>query len=135
MRNLAYALVQVVHNFGAATVIGTAVASLWFVRDNIAIQGKLALVMAVAWAVQLLSGAAFGATSYYYAGHFPDIHGVAIAALGIKLVCASAGFLLAASYVKWGSVWPARGRFYTWCALTALAVTALSSAAFLRWFS
>ncbi|MDQ6959920.1 MAG: hypothetical protein Q9M27_02735 [Mariprofundaceae bacterium] len=91
--------------------------------------------MAVAWAVQLLSGAAFGATSYYYAGHFPDIHGVAIAALGIKLVCASAGFLLAAAYVKWASAWSVRRCFHVWCVLLTLAVIALTSVAFLRWFS
>jgi len=91
--------------------------------------------MAVAWAVQLLSGAAFGATSYYYAGHFPDIHGVAIAALGVKLVCASAGFLLASAYVKWASGWSVRRCFHAWCALAAFAAAALASAAFLRWFS
>jgi len=134
VRNLVYALIQVVHNFGAATVIGTAVVSLWFVRSAVS-QRKLAAVMAAAWAVQLLSGAAFGATSYYYAGHFPDIHGVAIAALGVKLVCASVGFLLAAVYAKWASGWSIRRCFYAWCILVSLAGAALASAAFLRWFS
>jgi len=91
--------------------------------------------MAVAWAVQLLSGGAFGAVSYYYAGHFPDIHGIAIGTLGIKLVCASAGFLLAVAYVKWAPAWSVRRCFLVWCALATFAAAALASAAFLRWFS
>lgn len=131
-QNLAYALIQVVHNFGAAAVVGFAVSGLWL-RARPAAR-RLALLMAVAWAVQAATGAAFGATSYYFYGHFPDIHGIAVDALFIKVGCAVAGFFLAAiTYIRWESL--NRYAMSIWVILCLLAATALGSAAFLRWFS
>ena len=135
MQNLIYAFIQVIHNFGAATVVGAAASALWLVRGNAAVQRRLALLMAVVWAMQAASGAGFGITSFYYEGHLPDIHGIAVVALLIKIVCAILGFVLAATYAKCGSEWAARKQLFTWRASFALGAIALSSAAFLRWFS
>jgi hypothetical protein len=134
-QNLAYALIQVIHNFGAVTVVGTAASALWLVRGNAAVQHRLALLTAMVWAVQGATGALFGITTFYYEGHLPDIHGIAVAALLIKIGCASTGFVLAVAYVKWNSGWAVTKQLLAWRALFTLGAIALSSAAFLRWFS
>lgn len=132
VQNLAYALIQVVHNFGAAAVVGLSVCGLWLCKRPIA--RRLVLLVAVAWAVQAVTGALFGATSYHFYGHFPDIHGIAVDALFIKAGCAVAGFLLAGIvYLRWEGM--QRHALMVWVILCLLASTALSSAAFLRWFS
>ncbi len=65
----------------------------------------------------------------------PDIHGIAVAALLIEMVCAAARFMLTAAYLYRGAGWRERVQQATWRALAALAATALTAAAFLRWFS
>lgn len=132
MQNLIYALIQVVHNFGATAIIGLSAYGIGHVRGS---PRWIALFTAVAWALQALSGALFGMVTYHYYGHLPDIHGVAVAALLIKMICALLGFALAASYAKWGSGWSASKCCFTWVSSLALGSVALSSAAFLRWFS
>lgn len=112
-------------------MVGTAAAALWLVHTEAA-RLRLARWMGIAWVVQALSGAGFGATSYYYHGKFPDLKGVAIAALVVKIVCAVTGFVLAFSYPA--TVTPAR-RDTAWRVLLGLSATALTAAAFLRWFS
>jgi hypothetical protein len=134
-QNLAYALIQVIHNFGAVTVVGTAASALWLVRGNAAVQHRLALLAAIVWAIQAASGALFGITTLYFEGHLPDIHGIAVAALLLKIGCASAGFVLAVAYVKWNSGWPVTKQLLAWHAMLTLGAIALGSAAFLRWFS
>jgi hypothetical protein len=130
-QNLAYALTQIAHNFGAVTVVGGAVTAL--VWREAEVQRRLAWMVLAGWLVQAVSGATFGAISYYYYAKFPDIHGIAVAALKVKIVCASFGFFLAA----WQLVAkPSEmSRRYAWLALCCLGVLALSSAAILRWFS
>ena len=135
MQNFIYALIQVIHNFGAATVVGTAASALWLVRGNAAVQHRLALLAAVAWVVQAASGASFGATTYYFEGHLPDIHGIAVDALLVKIICAVAGFILAVTYVRSDSGWARDKQLLVWRVLLATAIVALCSAAFLRWFS
>lgn len=135
MQNLAYALIQVIHNFGAVTVVGTAASAMWMVRSNAAVQHRLALLTAAAWAVQAASGVLFGVSTFYYEGHLPDIHGIAVDALLIKIVCAAIGFVLAVAYVKWNSGWTVTKQVFAWRALLTLGAIALTSAAFLRWFS
>ena len=135
MQNLIYALIQVIHNFGAATVVGAAASALWLVRGNTTVQYRLALLAAAAWAVQAASGASFGATTYYFEGHLPDIHGIAVDALLVKIICAVAGFILAVTYVKSGSGWTKDKQLLVWRVLLATGVIALGSAAFLRRFS
>jgi len=134
LQNLAYALVQLVHNFGAVAVTGSAAAAWWADGRPPALRG-LAWLVLVAWALQAASGAGFGAVSYAWYGRFPELHGIAVAALVVKMVCAVSGFLLAAAYLCFAHGWQERRRRGAWQALFALAATALSAAAFLRWFA
>ena len=134
-QNLAYALVQLVHNFGAVAVVGGAVAARWLARDAPATQRKLAWLVLGGWLAQAASGAGFGAVSYHFYGQFPDIHAIARAALLIKLACAAGGILLAARYLQRAAGWLPATRNTVWSLLLALGVTALASAAFLRWFA
>jgi hypothetical protein len=135
VQNLIYALNQVIHNFGAATVIGTAASALWLVRGDAAARRRLAIFAAAAWAIQAASGALFGITTYYFEGHLPDIHGIAVNALLIKIFCAVAGFVLAVVYIRSSSAWAMDRQLLAWRALLATGAIALGSAAFLRWFS
>ena len=134
-QNLAYALVQLVHNFGAVAVVGGAVAARWLVRDAHATQRRLAWLVLGGWLAQAASGAGFGAVSYHFYGQFPDIHAIARSALFIKLGCAAGGVLLAAVSLQRATGWQPARRASVWTLLLALGVTALSSAAFLRWFA
>ena len=135
MQNFIYALIQVIHNFGAVTVVGTAASALWLVRDNEAVQHRLALLAAIVWAVQAVTGALFGITTFLFEGSLPDIHGIAVDALLIKIFCALAGFIFAVLYVKLNAGWAANKRLFSWRVFLSLGIIALSSAAFLRWFS
>jgi hypothetical protein len=135
VQNFIYALIQVIHNFGAVTVVGTAASSLWLVQGNAAVQHRLALLTAIAWAVQAATGVLFGVSTFYFEGHLPDIHGIAVDALLIKIGCASTGFVLAVAYVKLDSGWTVTKQLLAWRISLTLGVIALTSAAFLRWFS
>ncbi|KXS31990.1 MAG: hypothetical protein AWT59_1902 [Candidatus Gallionella acididurans] len=135
MQNFIYALIQVVHNVGAATVVATAASALWLVRGNARMQRRLAMLLAIAWATQVASGVMFGVTTYLYESHLPDIHGIAVDALLIKLFCALSGFVLAVTHVKFGSAWAIDKQLLAWRVSFAFGVVALGSAAFLRWFS
>jgi hypothetical protein len=135
VQNLIYALIQVVHNLGAATVVGTAAAALWLVRGNAPVQHRLSSLMAVAWATQAVTGVLFGVTTYLYESHLPDIHGIAVDALLIKMFCAVAGFVLAYTCFLKGHGWQQRSQLLAWRISLGFAVVALGSAAFLRWFS
>lgn len=130
-QNLAYAATQIVHNFGAVAVVGGAACALAWREASV--QRRLALVVLIGWATQAASGATFGAISFYHYGKFPDIHGIAVAALGVKMACAALGFTLAA-WQLFARPPAASGR-QAWIALFALGALALSSAAVLRWFS
>jgi len=68
-------------------------------------------------------------------GQFPDIHALARSALFIKMACAAAGALLAAVYLQRAADWLPARRGSVWTLLLILGITALSSAAFLRWFA
>ncbi len=134
-QNLAYALIQLAHNFGAVAVVGGAVAARWLVRDTPATQRQLAWLVFGGWLAQAASGASFGAVSYHFYGRFPDIHDLALIALGVKITCAASGALLAAAYLWRSANWPLALRATIWKLLIALGATALAAAAFLRWFA
>ncbi|MBP5998448.1 MAG: hypothetical protein KA535_10875 [Azonexus sp.] len=134
-QNLAYALVQLVHNFGAVAVVGGAFAARWLARDTLATQRWLAWLVLGGWLAQAASGAGFGAVSYLFYGQFPDIHAIARVALMVKLACAAGGVLLAAGYLRGATNWLPERRGTVWNTLLLLGVTALASAAFLRWFA
>ncbi|MDO8463705.1 MAG: hypothetical protein Q7S46_00405 [Gallionella sp.] len=130
-QNLAYAATQIVHNFGAVAVVGGAACALAWREPTV--QRRLAWIVLIGWATQGASGATFGAISFYHYGKFPDIHGIAVIALGVKMVCAALGFTLAA-WQLFAHPSAASGR-HAWIALFVLGALALSSAAVLRWFS
>lgn len=135
LQNLGYAIVQVVHNFGAAAVVGGAAFMLYTAPQPVPLQRKFAWLAGFGWGAQVLSGMAFGAISHYYYGKFPDIHGIAIAALVVKMLCAVSGLSMVALYLRYADAWTVRQRHAAWQILFALGATALAAAAFLRWFS
>lgn len=130
-QNFAYAATQIVHNFGAVAVVGGAAGALAW-RDT-TVQRRLAWIVLIGWTIQAASGASFGAISFYHYGKFPDIHGIAVAALVVKMACAALGFALAA-WQLFAHPSAASGR-RGWLALCGLGALALSSAAVLRWYS
>jgi len=127
-----YALVQVAHNFGAVAVVGAPAAALYF-RPAAGLLRPLAWLMVAGWLVQLVSGAGFGAASYWLYQALPELHWFARAALAVKILCALAGIALGLHWLLRGD----RGEWRPapWRAQTALGATALLAAAFLRWFS
>lgn len=135
LENLDYTLVQVAHNFGAVAIVGGSVFALYPSVQAVAVQRKLAWLVGAGWAVQALSGMGFAAVSYYFYGKLPDIHGIALAALLVKMLCAACGFGIAAIYLRYAPGWTAKQRRTAWQQLIALGVTALTAAAFLRWFA
>lgn len=132
--NLAYALTQVVHNFGAAALVGGTVFWLW-PTPNQTHARAFAWIVLIAWGAQITSGILFGLTSLHYYGETPDLSAMAMTALVIKVCAAAAGFLLGAWYLvrgqEWG--WGRVNRLFQ--AEFGLAALALTAAAFLRWFS
>ena len=91
--------------------------------------------LVIAWAVQGVSGAVFGITSLLFYGAFPDIHGVAVVAVSIKMVCVVIGFIVAfIGFRKSAGEEPRPQRPLLLTSFMVGAV-ALSAAAFLRWFS
>lgn len=132
--NLAYALTQVVHNFGAVAVLGGAVFALW-PTPRLESGRPFAWLILAAWTAQLLSGGAFGLISYHYYGETPDLSSVAMAALLVKIAAACSGVLLAAFFLLRGRRWPPDGVRRTFQGLAVLGAVALTAAAFLRWFS
>mgnify|MGYP001492361547 FL=1 len=99
--NLSYALVQVVHNFGAAAVVGVPLIALASGRSAAGDGNRRLLwLLLLAWATQVLSGVGFASVSYTFYGKLPDISRVATIALAIKVGCATLGFGLAAMTLR-----------------------------------
>lgn len=94
MENLAYAITQVLHNFGAVAVTGGATFAWWTAEKTAAHEHRMAQLVGLGWAIQIASGAGFGAVSYYYYGRLPDLHGIAVLALSTKVICAALGLAL-----------------------------------------
>ncbi|MCK9532188.1 MAG: hypothetical protein M0R77_16745 [Gammaproteobacteria bacterium] len=131
--NLAYALVQVLHNLGAALVLGAALAALW--PGHLGDTRGLARLQTGAWALQALTGAGLGAVSFYFYGRFPEITVLARIALGMEIAAAFFGVGLGVFYLRTFATWAEAGRRRAWRIQAALAAIALTAAAFLRWFS
>jgi hypothetical protein len=132
--NLAYALIQVAHNFGAAAVLGGSVFALW-PAPRLEHARTFAWLILAAWCAQIASGVMFGATSLYYYGETPDLSSVAKTALIVKVVAAFTGLLLAALFLLRGRGWRPASVTRAFRSLAALGAVALTAAAFLRWFS
>lgn len=138
IQNLAYALVQVIHNLGAVALVGVPFFVLLRADGadgDEAVHRRAAWVVLAAWVVQAASGAAFGAVSYYFYARFPELHAIAVAALVVKVGCAVAGFSLAVLYLR---ARPPTNPFLkdgVWRVLAGLGLAAITAAAFLRWFA
>jgi hypothetical protein len=133
LENILYACVQIVHNFGAAAVTGLPVAVLWLRPEQTAMLRKMAWLTLLAWLAQGASGVGFGTVSYYQEGQLPEIHHLALAALCVKILCAGLAItLLAVQLLRRNAAAPGKA---SWRCLAVLGVTALTSAAILRWFS
>lgn len=132
-QNVLYSAVQVAHNFGAVAVVGGSLAGT--IAGTPHARRKLAWVALAGWAMQALSGATFGAVSYYFYRKFPDIGDIATAALVLKMGCVATGLILLAMYLAWGEKLAEAVKKAALTASLALGVTALSAAAVLRWFS
>lgn len=132
--NLAYALTQVLHNFGAAVVVGAPFFALWPTPrlDHARLIGWLVLV---AWGVQIGSGVLFGAVSLRFYGQLPDLSAVALVALIVKVTAAFVGLLLAAVYLSRSRGGKPEGARMAFQSLFVLGVIPLTAAAFLRWFA
>lgn len=160
MGNFLYACVQLVHNLGAVAVVGSPAVAWWLAREKQAIsnpaaagvvgrpavtegvihnnalaQRKLAWLVMLAWSAQAASGVGFGVTTYYLKHELPDLTGVGLAALEIKAACALTGFVLALLYLRTAVRWSAQIQLRVWQILFILGLTALMSAAFLRWYA
>lgn len=133
MQNLLYALIQAIHNVGAVVIVAVGAYGLYF--SQIQSRRALALILGISWSIQGLTGGAFGLTTYYYYQQLPDIHGVAIAALGLKVLCVILGFLVSMAYVLWYYKITEKLDRGIWKVMFILGLLALTSAAFLRWFS
>ena len=135
MDSLVYALIQVVHNIGAVAVVGLSTFG-WVGHQTTVLQRRILSLIGLAWLIQALSGPAFGIATYRFYGEFPDIHGVAIGALIIKIICLLSGLLLVARVIlKRGDQARQALAGVVFARQFALGVTALSAAAFLRWYS
>ena len=132
-QNLSYSIVQIAHNFGAVAVVGGSLSAVML--RGLETRKKLAWLVLAGWGLQAISGATFGAVSFYFYHQFPDISGVAWIALIVKTVCVAIGFLLLATLILMSSNQKVGISNSVWLASSALAITALSSAAILRWFS
>ena len=129
-QNFAYAAIQVAHNLGAVTTVGSSLTGA-LIRNNY-IRKSLVRLLLIGWIIQVISGITFGATSFYFYGHLPDIAGAALLALYVKVFCVVAGFFVVGAALTAPSE---KNTDWIWPLSSALAVTALTAAAFLRWFS
>ena len=132
-QNLGYSAIQVVHNFGAVATVGGSILAIQ-IRDGLT-RKRLAHLVLFGWVTQVASGAAFGVVTFYFYQHLPDISGIAIEALIIKMISATLGIILLMIYVFQSDRWSELNIRKAWFASSGLSVIAISSAAFLRWFS
>ena len=133
LQNLAYALTQVAHNFGAVTVVAV---PLYVVSAGRPERERRVLWLVLSgWAVQIASGALFGLVSLHFYGQLPDIHDIAAAALAVKVLCAVTAVGLIIVLLRSRAVRIDRRAALIWRMLAALGMTALAAAALLRWVS
>lgn len=133
LQNLAYTLTQVGHNFGAVTVVAV---PMYAVIRGLETEARALLVTTlVGWGLQITSGVLFGLISLFYYGQFPDIHGIAVNALIVKVVCAVLASVVVIVSLRWHTFSGKRTRIMKWWTLTVLGCVALTAAAFLRWYS
>jgi hypothetical protein len=128
--NALYALAQIVHNFGAVAVVGLPLAALRFGATGDTLRRTYLFALA-GWLAQVASGMGFGLVSYFIVEELPQVSGLALGALYLKIACATVAIPLLVVLLSRPAL-PARAALR---ALAGLGATALFSAAVLRWFS
>jgi hypothetical protein len=129
--SLLYALIQALHNLGAALLLGAPV--FWLALAPRAERARPLLgLLAALWVLQGLTGAGFGIASWLLYGRLADLHPIALGALGIKIACVVAGLILSVFPLSRTAVAVDRA---AWLGLAASAALALCAAAVLRWSS
>ncbi len=131
---LDYALIQVFHNFGAVLILALSSRGLVMARRQQSTRW-IAGLTGLVWALQGITGALFGWVTWKTEHQWPDIHGVAVAALIIKMLCVVAGILSMGAGALWGMRWSCERQLGFWATGLGLGALALTCAAFLRWFS
>jgi hypothetical protein len=134
MTELIYALVQAVHNLGAVAVVASPAVALGFRGRGEGLERRLAWTLLLAWGLQAATGAGFAAASYGLKGQLPEVTGVALYSLAVKLFATAAGFALAATLLWGRRLSSPRSRAVAWAVCLGLAVAALLAAAPLRWY-
>ena len=133
MENLLYTCVQIAHLFGAVAVVGSPIAGWWLENRKLVVRG-LAFVALLGWLVQGASGIGFAATSYFLKGALPEVTGIALGALLVKVLATVFGSTAAALIWRKGPNWQSRSKIMLWQSLVIVAFAALMAAAFLRWY-
>jgi hypothetical protein len=134
MNELVYTCVQAFHNLGAAAVVASPALALGVRGRNGATERRLAWALLLAWGLQAASGAGFAAASYGLKGALPEVTGIALAALVVKLAATFCGFTLAAGLLWLRGLTSPRSRATVWSVCLGLALAALLAAAPLRWY-
>ena len=134
MTELVYTLVQAAHNLGAVAVVASPAAALGLRGRGGPLERRLAWTLLFAWGLQAASGAAFAATSYGFKGELPEVTGVALSSLVVKMAATAGGFLLAAVLLGSRRLSSPRPRALAWTICLGLALAALLAAAPLRWY-
>ena len=134
MENLIYTWVQIVHNFGAVAVIGSPAAALSLSRQNQIVRYKLVWLMLLGWLAQGASGIGFALTSYTMKGALPEVTGIALGALILKVGCTFIGTVLTGFYLATRLRWSAAREHRMWQLMLLMTVSAITAAAFLRWY-
>lgn len=132
IENILYAVSQIVHNFGAVAVTALPLVALKFKLTGRQLRSFYKLI-GLAWLAQSASGAGFGLTSYYVVGSLPELHHIALSALVLKITCA----VIAIGLVSGILIRLINGQKekLLLTIFSGLGLTALISAAILRWFS
>jgi hypothetical protein len=134
MENLIYTWVQILHNFGAVAVVGSPAAAIWLPGENRVIRYKLAWLMLLGWLAQGASGIAFALTSYTMKGALPEVTGIALGALVLKVGCTFIGTVLTGVYLATRWRWSGAHEHRMWQLMLLMTITAITAAAFLRWY-
>jgi hypothetical protein len=128
---LSYTLIQAVHNIGAALTLALALLLIGQICIS-ADTKKVLWALLLAWGLQGFTGICFGLSSLYFYGEFPDIHNLAIAAMGVKVGSVAAMTLLLA-FLIYKKEWDLSARNKT--VFVSLSIIALVAASVLRWNS
>src|SRR5690349_18769991 len=96
MTDLVYALLQLLHNLGAAAVVGVPLVALTRESCGVPPSRRLAALLVAAWIVPAATGVGFGIASLRLKGQLPEIEGVALAALAVKIGGTAVGLTTAA---------------------------------------